>query len=69
MTRSNIIDLTVVHHHNTDRAVLVSSDEASKPEWLPLSQVEVHVDLEAVTRGQQIEISLPEPVAVEKGLV
>lgn len=64
MTRSDIIDLTVDLHHETDRAVLVS-DTGDKEDavWLPLSQIEIEPD------GGTHVVSLPEWLASEKGLV
>ena len=42
MRKSDIVDVTVLLHHETDRAVLVSDDgDREKAIWLPLSQCEI----------------------------
>ncbi len=63
--RSNIIDLELWRHHETEKAILVSDDgEREKAVWLPKSAVEVE------EKGNSIVIvTLPEPLAIEKGLV
>lgn len=64
MTRSNIIDISVIIVHRTDKAVLVKDAEDTEPVWLPLSQVEVEGD-----PGQVGEITLPDWLAQDKGLI
>lgn len=60
-----IIDLTMYLHHQTGTAVLVSDDgDVKKAVWLPLSQVEVEV-----IRGDIVEVTMPEWLAEEKGLI
>ena len=60
-----IIDITVQIHAKTDRAILVSDDgHKEKAVWLPLSQVEVEM-----MRGGTAEITLPEWLALDKGLI
>lgn len=54
-----IVDIKVHIKHETEKAILVD-DLKGKPVWLPKSQVEIHPD------G---EISLPEWLAIGKGLV
>lgn len=60
-----LTDVSVMLHHETEKAILVSDDgEKSKAIWLPKSQVEfVHKQ-----RGM-IEVTLPEWLATDKGLV
>lgn len=65
MTRSSLIDLDVILLHETDAAVRVSLTEESEPVWLPKSQIEIYADLVPYT---VLPITLPEPLAVEKGL-
>lgn len=62
--KSDIIDVTVHLHHQTDKAVLVS-DTGDKDDavWLPLSQIEIAPD------GAVHVVTLPEWLAKEKGLV
>jgi hypothetical protein len=64
VTRSDIIDVTVHLHHETEKAVLVS-DTGDKDDavWLPLSQIEIERD------GATHSVSLPEWLAIDKGLV
>lgn len=64
---SRIIDLEVIWTHETEKAVLVASDEEAEPVWLPKSQVEI--DKGEHIRGSLIEITLPQSLAEEKGLV
>ena len=64
--RSNIIDLEVIFIHATEKAVLVKAEEDSDEIWLPLSQVEIDGFEQ---RGEVVTISLPQPLAEEKGLV
>lgn len=64
MTRSNIIDVAVVLHHRTERAVLVSADgDREKAVWLPLSQIEFDEG------GATAVVTLPEWLALDKGLI
>lgn len=63
--KSDLIDLTMQRHHETEKAILVSDDgERAKAVWLPKSAVEV----EEKGRGIVV-VTLPEPLAIEKGLV
>lgn len=64
MPRPSLIDLSVIIVHRTAKAVLVKDTEDAEPVWLPLSQVEV--DGEPGTVG---EVTLPEWLATEKGLI
>lgn len=64
MTRSNIIDLTVHLHHETEGAVMVSDTaDPADAVWLPKSQIEIEED------GAVHTVSLPEWLAKEKGLI
>jgi hypothetical protein len=64
--KSNLIDLVVEITHETDKALLVHDGDKSKAVWLPKSAVEVSLDdpIPGVAT-----ITLPEPLAIEKGLV
>ena len=59
-----LVDLTLHLHHKTEKAILVSDDgEEGNAVWVPLSQCEVeHI------KGNVVEVTLPEWMAVEKGL-
>ena len=62
-TRSNLVELTLQLHHETDRAILVSDGDAKV--WLAKSQCE---HSPANERGI-VQVTLPEWLATEKGLV
>lgn len=63
--KSDIVDLDVEIIARTDRAVLVHTGIKEAAAWLPLSQIEVAPS----GFGGGFTISLPEWLAVEKGLV
>jgi len=64
-TRSDLADVTVQLNQITARAILVSSDgEIEKAVWLPKSQIEFEGEPGAVA-----EVTLPEWLAIERGLV
>lgn len=63
--KCDVIDVSVCVHHRTEKAVLVSDDgDRDKAKWLPLSRVEIEMDGESAGI-----VTLPEWLAVEKGLV
>ncbi|SDQ98658.1 hypothetical protein SAMN05519103_00314 [Rhizobiales bacterium GAS113] len=63
--KSDLIDVTVQLHHETEKAILVSDDgDRHKAVWLPHSQIEV----ERKERGVII-VTMPECLAIDKGLV
>ncbi|ACL58499.1 hypothetical protein [Methylobacterium nodulans] len=64
--RSDLVDLTVEIARETDLAVLVHEGDKSKAVWLPKSVVEIVRD---DPMPGLATITLPERVAVEKGLV
>ena len=65
--RSNLVDISVQLHHATLKAILVSDDgDRDNGVWLPKSQVEYDEDSQV---GSIIEVTLPEKLAIEKGLV
>ena len=65
MMRSNVIDVTVQKLHETDRAVLVTDSIPEKGVWLSKSLIEI----EASATGGLYEVTLPEWLAQEKGLI
>jgi hypothetical protein len=70
MTRSDdeeTVEVCVTFVRLTDRAVLVN--DCAKGAWLPLSQIECDEDLSAFAEGDVLEMSLPEWLAREKGLI
>lgn len=65
--KSNLTDVEVMIHHATDKAVLVSADDnRDAAVWLPKSQIELE---EKPIAGRAQIITLPENLAIEKGLV
>jgi len=63
--KSDLTDIEVVIHHQTEKAVLVSLDgEKDGAVWLPLSQIEI----EKKQRSIAI-VTIPEHLANEKGLI
>ena len=63
--RSDLIDVSVFQHHETDKAILVSEDgDRERAVWLPKAACEI----ERKERGV-IVVTMPERLAIEKGLV
>lgn len=62
--RSDLIDLSVVLVHETDRAVLVDHGGEGSV-WVPKSLCEIERD----ASGKTWTLTLPERVAQEKGLI
>lgn len=62
--RSEIVDIDVVLHHRTERAVLVSETDDSEKMWLPLSQIEIEHG-----SGDCWRVSAPEWLLRNKGLI
>lgn len=59
----SVIDLQGTIHHRTELAILFSeTGDEDDAVWLPLSQIEIE------KRGALFEITLPEWLAVDKGL-
>lgn len=65
MMRSNVIDITVQKLHETDKAVLVTDSIPENGVWLSKSFIEI----EASATGGLYEVTLPEWLAQEKGLI
>lgn len=64
MSKSDIIDVSVMLHHETEKAWLVSDDgEKDNGVWIPKSQAELEKD------GNIYVLSLPEWLAKDKGLI
>ena len=77
--KSTLVDLMLAKHHQTEKSVLVSdTGEEAKAVWLPLSRVEIE-DAKNTAKGQlkggqtvtlqMIVVTMPERLAMEKGLV
>lgn len=63
--KSNIIDIDVEVVHRTEKAVLVHTGVKEDAAWLPLSRIEI----EPSGFAGIYTVSLPEPLASEKGLI
>lgn len=61
--KSNLIDLLVEEVHRTASAILVT--DGGPEVWLPLSQIEVR----ETDKADIVEITLPEWLALDKGLI
>lgn len=65
MPKSEIIDVTMQVHHETERAILVSDDgDKDRAVWLPFSQIEIERQL-----GGLVIITLPTWLAQDKGII
>lgn len=62
--KSDLIDLELCRHHETERAVLVSLDgDRTKAVWLPLAVIEIE------PKGRNVIVTMPERLALEKELI
>ena len=61
---SAIIDLTGIVRHQTDRAVLIDTGGKATA-WLPLALVDIAPNGD----GRTVTVTLPEWLALEKGLI
>lgn len=62
--RSDLVDISVVLVHQTEKAVLVDHGGAANV-WLPRSAIEIERD----PGGKTWTVTLPERLAAEKGLI
>ena len=63
--KSDLVEVDIVLHHETDKAYLVSTDgKRDKAVWIPKSQCQ-QVDGE----GQHRTMEMPEWLAIDRGLV
>ena len=63
--KSDVIDLTLQKLHETDKAVLVTDSIPEKGVWLAKSRIEI----EPAPVGGLYIVTLPEWLALEKGLI
>lgn len=64
MSKSDLIDVAVALHHETDKAWLVSDDgDKNKAVWIPKSQAEI------ADQGEAFILTLPEWLATDKRLI
>lgn len=64
--KSDLIDLEVDITATTEKAVCVDAPEASRPVWLPRSQIEI--DTNAADELGAATITVPRWLAEERGL-
>lgn len=71
--KSNLTDIEVHLHHETDKAWLVSLyGERTKGQWIPKSQAEMEMVVVLNPPGRSSDVwtlTAPEPLLIEKGLV
>lgn len=65
MTKSDIIDLDGAIEAKTEKAILFHTGDKRQAAWLPLSRIEV----EETGIGGIVTVTLPEWMALEKGLI
>ena len=62
---SKVVDLEMIRHHSTEKAILVSLDgEKKNAVWLPLSRIEIGEE-----RGRKVSLQVEYDLAFEKGLI
>lgn len=62
--KSDLVDIPVILHHETALAILVSDDgDRKRAIWIPKTACEIEPN------GKVWTLTLPERVALEKGLV
>jgi hypothetical protein len=65
--RSDLIDLEVYIHHETDESVLVSLDgESKKARWIPKSIIEIEP---TVKMTKVVTMTIPQWKAEKEGLI
>jgi hypothetical protein len=65
MPRKELVDLTLVWRHETEKAIAVSLDESGEWIWLPKQAIEY----EQKKHGRLVDVTLEAPLAETKGLV
>jgi hypothetical protein len=67
--KSELVDLTlrIVRDKPIDRAILVQEDFGSEKVWLPRSEIEI--EYVGGQRSDTAKITMPEWLAIDKGLV
>lgn len=62
--KSDLIEVAVQLHHETEKAWLVSDDgDRTRAVWIPKSQAEIDA------KGKHHELTMPEWLALDKGLI
>jgi hypothetical protein len=68
MPRNDPVELSVAFIRATDEAVLITED-GDLEVWLPRSQLTTDSDIDHLSDGEVFEVSVPEWLAYEKGLI
>lgn len=68
MPRNDPVELSVAFIRATREVVLVS-EHGEHEVWLPRSQITTDSDIEHLSDGEVFELSVPEWLAFEKGLI
>lgn len=71
MAKSDLVDIELCLHHETEKAYLVSDDgERSNAVWVPKSQCERGPMLAVPKKGRKsiYEFTMSEQTAIDKGL-
>lgn len=63
MSKSQLYDASFEFLHETPSAILVTDDGGKTKHWLPKSQIEYE------TRGNVVEVTMPQWLAKEKGII
>ncbi len=74
MSKSDLTDLTMALHHETERAILISeTGDPKKAVWVPKSQCEIEPTGKFCTVASKqfpvVIVTMPEWQAINKGLV
>lgn len=68
--KSDLIDVMMILIRETEKAVLVAEDEEHDAVWLPKSLIEVERKRQLEhSKRWLVEVTMPEHLAVEKGLL
>ncbi len=65
MSKSDLIDITVMRHAETEKAILISDDgERKNAVWVPKQ----HIEIDEGQAGH-VTITMPEWLALDKGFI
>ena len=66
MPKSDLVDIAACRHAETQKAILISDDgERANAVWVPKE----HCEIEADNHKNFITVTMPEWLALEKGLI
>lgn len=67
MSRNDPVELSVSFRHATPAAVLI--EDAGTEAWLPRVHVTTDSDIDHLQKGEVFDLTVPEWLAFEKGLI